>query len=294
MRFFPGCQPLWATFLCLSAIGLAVSLGCANSPYRYGGDLHTQNDVPLKPDEPQIERGRRAPVIDTVGWICGIPSKILMFDHRVDNHDISLDTESRIQEYLAYNDLDKVKVRVNEYDPLGEWRRLGENKSVGWPARYTLGSLSCLGYTVLPGRIFGGDHYNPYTNSIYLYSDVPAMAIYQGGHAKDFAHREYKGCYSLAYEIPLVDLWPHSIAAGDAMDYLKETTTTQGIKEGYRTLGPAYAINASSGLGSVGNVPLVLPAVLGGHLVGQFEAASYKEKVPPETLEAEKPRAATQ
>jgi hypothetical protein len=266
-----------------------ILLGCAHRPYRCGENLHTQDDVPLKPDESQIERGRKAPVIDTIGWVFGIPTKILMFNHRVDNHDVSPETERAMQEYLATNDLDKVKVRVNQYDPLGEWRRLGSNTSVGWPARYTLGTLSCVGYTILPGRVFGWDHYNPYTNSIYLYSDVPTLALYQGGHAKDFAQREYKGWYSLAYEIPLVNLWPNSIAADETMSYMQNSETTPEVKEGYRTVGPAFAINASRGLGSVGCVPVVLPAVLGGHLVGQVEAASYKEPIPPETTAAATP-----
>jgi hypothetical protein len=287
MRYLPGCQSFRSLIFILCASGLAVSVGCARLPYRYGQNLQTQDDVPLKPDEPQIERGRKAPVIDTVGWVFGIPAKILMFNHRIDNHDISPETEKEIQEYLANNSLDKVKVRINEYDPGGEWRRLGGNTSVGWPARYTLGTLSCLGYTIFPGRIFGWDHYNPYTNTIYLYSDVPAMALYQGGHAKDFAQREYKGWYSLAYDLPLVNLWPNSIAANDTVSYMQDTENAVEIKEGYRTVGPAYAINVSRGLGSVAGVPLVLPAVLGGHLVGQVEAASYKEKIPPEKLKPE-------
>jgi hypothetical protein len=267
------------------AFATVFSTGCARSPYRYGGNLRTQDDVALQAGESQIERGRKAPVIDTVGWVFGIPAKILMFNSRIDNHDVSPETEEKLQEYLANNDLDRVKVRVNEYDPLGEWKRLGGNKSVGWPARYTLGTLSCVGYTILPGRVFGGDHYNPYTNSISIYSDVPSVALYQGAHAKDFAQREYKGWYSVAYDLPFLNLWPNSIAANDTMDYLHETSATPEVKEGYRTVAPAFALNATSGLGSVGNVPVVLPAVLGGHLVGQVEAASYKEPIAPEASE---------
>jgi hypothetical protein len=91
-------------------------------------------------------------------------------------------TEGAIRQYLAVSGLDKVKVRVNQYDPAGEWQRLRDNHSVSGPVRYTIGTLSVVGCTVLPGRVFGGDHYNPYTNSVYLYSDVPAMAVYQGGY----------------------------------------------------------------------------------------------------------------
>jgi hypothetical protein len=28
--------------------------------------------------------------------------------------------------------------------------------------------------------VFGGDYFNPYTNSVYLYSDITAMAVYEG------------------------------------------------------------------------------------------------------------------
>jgi hypothetical protein len=287
-------EKLAARFWCfLGLMVLTISAGCARLPYRYGENLITQDDAALGPDETQFERGRRAPVIDTVGWIVGIPGKILMFDRHVSNHDVSPETEEKLQEYLAKNDLDKVKVRVNQYDPLGEWSRLGRNKSVGWPARYTLGTLSVACYTVFPGRIFGWDQYNPYTNTIYLYSDVPSMAVYEGGYAKDFAGREYKGWYSLAYEVPVVNLWHHGKASNDAMGYLQENASEQETKEGYRTIGPAYAINASRGLGSVANVPVVLPAVVAGHAVGQIKAASYEEKTPetpePQTADLQTP-----
>lgn len=42
---------------------------------------------------------------------------------------------------------------------------------MGWGWRYSIGMLSWLQYTLLPGRLFGGDHYNPYSNTISLYSD---------------------------------------------------------------------------------------------------------------------------
>jgi hypothetical protein len=232
----------------LGAIALLAAGGCAVPPYRYGGDYRTELDVPLKDGEAQVERGRRAPVIDAVGWVIGIPSKVVMLDHRVNNHDVSPETEAAIHEYLAANDPDKVKVRVNEYDPGGEWGRLVRNKSVGWPLRYTFGTLSCLGYTLLPGRVFGGDRYNPFTNTINIYSDVPALALYEGGHAKDFAQKEYKGLYAVAHGIPVVGMWHGAQASADAIGYLQANGTTEQIKEGYRSMRPAYAIDMSNSL----------------------------------------------
>ena len=49
------------------------------------------------------------------------------------------------------------------------WRRLVANKSVGWGWRYTLGTTLWLGETVFPGRLIGGDHYNPFTNTVNRY-----------------------------------------------------------------------------------------------------------------------------
>jgi hypothetical protein len=263
-------------------------VGCTAAPYRYCGDLHTERDTGIAPGECQVERGRRAPVLDTVGWVVGVPSKIIMLDHRVNNHSISPETETRIQEYLTCNGLDKVKVRVNEYDPWGEWKRLTHNESVGWPLRYTIGTLSVVGYTLLPGRVFGGDVYNPFTNTINLYSDVPAIAVYEGGYAKDYAQRQYKGLYAVAAAVPGVRIVCHDAhASGDALAYLQENGTPQEIKEGYRTVCPAYALNGSGPLAALTGVPLVLPAVAAGHVVGQVQAASVNDKDPREVPCAE-------
>ena len=235
--------------------------------------LHTECDGGLEPGECQIERGRRAPVLDAVGWVIGIPSKVLMLNHRVNNHQISPATETRIAAYLAANDLDKVKVRLNEYAPLAEWRRLVRNKSVGWPLRYTFGTLAVAEYTLLPGRVFGGDYYNPYTNSIYLYSDVPAIAVLAGGYSKDYAQHEYKGLYAAVYGVPGVGMFfQDARALREALAYFAENGTTAEVRSSLRTVYPAYAINASRPLGDIAGVPVVLPAVVAGQLVGQTRA----------------------
>jgi hypothetical protein len=265
----------------LWALSLVVAAGCATKPYQYCGTLRTENDAGIKPGESQVERGRRAPVLDTVGWVVGVPAKIIMLDRRVANHNVSVESETAMREYLAANGLDRVKVRLNEYDPGGEWRRLVENKSVAWPLRYTIGTFSVVGYTLLPGRVFGGDDYNPFTNTINLYSDVPGIALYEGGRAKDYAQREYKGLYALAYVVPGVGLvWHDARASSDAIAYLQQTGTPEQIKDGYRTVFPAYGIDAAQPLGSIGSVPLVLPAALAGHVVGQVKAASLDEPRP--------------
>ena len=191
-RLLSAIASRWKTLF--SALVLAGLLsGCVSPGYDYGSRAITENDLPLRDDKEQIERGRPIPIVDGIGWIVGIPSKVMLLSTRVDNHFVSHGTEQSLQEYLDANKLDRVKVRLNQYAPLDEWRRLRGNKSVapGW--QYTLGTLATLGYTVLPGRILGGDNYNPFTNTINLYSDHPAIALHEAGHAKDFSRRTYKG-----------------------------------------------------------------------------------------------------
>ena len=164
------------------------------------------------------------------------------------------------RDYLAVNGLDRVKVRINEYDPAGEWQRLKHNESVSWPVRYTLGTLSVVGYTLFPGRIFGGDRYNPYTDTINLYSDIPALAIFEGGYAKDFSTRDSRDLYAVEYGIPVVNLWHDSQAASDAFEYLQCRGSAEDVKEGYRAICPSFGASTRGVLPVVGAVPLALPA----------------------------------
>ena len=103
---------------------------------------------------------------------------------------------AEVATYAKVNELDGLCVRVNQYAPVDEWKRLTKNDRIspGW--RYTVGALSLVGYTLLPGRIIGVDNYNPYTNSVYVYSDVPALAMEAAAYAKDVKHRDLPGTYA--------------------------------------------------------------------------------------------------
>ena len=114
----------------------------------------TRNNLPselTRADESQIERRQPRPLIDGCGWLWGIPAKVVLWNAKVENHDISRETEQVLAEYLAANHLEEIKVRANQYRPLDDWKRLTRNKSVAWPWSYTIGTLSVLGETVFPG-----------------------------------------------------------------------------------------------------------------------------------------------
>lgn len=245
--------------------------GCSNLP-----------DSLLAEGEPQIEQGAPLPVIDCAGWIWGIPGKVLLWNCRVENHRISPETAGVLAGYLAANELDEVKVRLNQYHPLDDWRRLRRNTSVAWPLRYSVGTISVLGETLIPGRVFGADHYNPFTATIHLYSDLPSIALHEGAHAKDFARRKYPGLYAVAYLVPGVPLFHERIATRDVMAYVEDQHDPQLIREAYHVLYPAYGTYVGDALGHcfpglAG--PFYLAGVLGGHAAGRV-LASQRGTIP--------------
>ncbi|HMP88945.1 MAG TPA: hypothetical protein PJ991_02025 [Kiritimatiellia bacterium] len=262
-----------AVFLCA---------GCATVPYRHGVTyIDPRLDAQVPPD-PQIVRGKPYKWLDRSDWIWpgSWLGKLVLWDRRVDNHQIGEETEEIMRRYLEANQLTHVKVRLNAYHVGDEWRRLVANKSVGAGWRYTIGVLGWLHYTILPGRFFGGDHYNPYSNTVNLYSDIPAIALHEGGHAKDFAGRKWKGTYAFVYMIPFVNLYHEAQATSDALGYLLAEESTELQKEGYVIMYPAYGTYVGGGFGQivpVWNFWLYGAAVLGGHALGRIEAGKIAD-----------------
>ncbi len=266
----------------LGVAGLLLLLvqGCATVPYHYGARPDGAGSLALRPGEQQIERGKPNALIDGVGWVVGIPSKVLLWNIRMDNHAIGTNTEETLQTYLQRNSLTNVKVRLNQYAPGGEWSRLFRNKTVGWGWRYTLGVLSCAFYTILPQRIFGGDNYNDYTDTISIYSDVPAVALHEGGHAKDFAGRKWKGTYGFLYALPFVALYHEALATGDAVGYLRDQPDAEAEQRAYHVLYPAYGtyIGGSFSQYVAPYTWVYLAGVIPGHVVGRWKATTVDER----------------
>ncbi|MCA9086385.1 MAG: hypothetical protein KDA81_20145, partial [Planctomycetaceae bacterium] len=143
----------WLATVFSGVICLLNAAGCATTPYTFGAsNRYIESPQLAEITGPQFERGNPNVVLDSVGWVIGIPSKILLLDHRVDNHRVDRATEAEVAAYLEQNQLRTVKVRVNQYHPGDDWKRLVANKSVGAGWRYTLGALSVVGETLLPGR----------------------------------------------------------------------------------------------------------------------------------------------
>ncbi len=280
----PGSARRPVSLLLVAAIALS---GCASSPYYFGQNLEGPNTLLLREGEEQIERGRPNVVIDKLGsWVFGLPSKILLLNRKVDNHDISEETAEAIHEYLAANDLHNVKVRLNQYAPGDEWRRLFANRDVNPLWRFTVGTLTVLLYTLLPQRLLGGDNYNPFTNTISLYSDVRAIALHEGGHAKDFAPMTpfTKGLYATVRILPLVPLAQEAAATSDAIGYEKAIGAWEEQKDAYRILYPAYGTYVGGEISrwvaapSIGiGYAIQYGPVVPGHIVGWIASGRVEE-----------------
>ncbi len=235
-----------------------------HGPVRAAPELLAINNEP-------IEFGRPIPCLDTAGWIWGIPSKLLLWDRRIDRHKFSTNTIDTSLDYIETNGLAHVKVRMNQYAPIADFHRLKNNKTIAWPYRYTLGLLALGGEAILPGRLIGGDHYNPFTQTVHLYSDVPAIALHELAHAKDFSQRERVGLYSIAYGF--FPVWHESVASRDVMDFLYRRGDRDGIIEANRVLYPAYGTYVGSMMGGLAPnqaSPIYYGTVLAGHLNGRL------------------------
>ncbi|TWU00935.1 hypothetical protein Pla52n_43050 [Stieleria varia] len=224
----------------------------------------------LDASDPQVEIGRPNKVIDTVGNVIGIPTKLLFWNRRLEQHKISEETLLTATDYLENNGLPHVKLRANQYAPLEDWGRLRKNTTVSPWIRYTVGTLSVAQEAVFPGRVFGGDHFNPYTQTIHLYSDLPTVALHECAHAKDFTRREYQGLYSLAYGI--LPIWHETIATEDVYAYLETADDQRLLVEADRVLYPAYGSYIGNALGNVVpaySFPIYLGTIALGHANGR-------------------------
>ena len=237
-------------------------------------------------DQPQIEIGKPRPIIDRIGWVVGIPDKLLLWDRRIDRHKISEETILATACYLEDNHLPHVKVRANQYAPLKDWKRLTQNKTISWPTRYTFGAFSVAGEAILPGRIFGGDHFNPFTQTVHLYSDIPAIALHEAAHAKDFSRREHQDLYAAAYLF--LPIWHETIASEDVFAYLQDQGDREQIAEAHRILYPAYGTYVGSAVGGFGGsyaLPVYFAGVTAGHINGRMLARALPGPAVPAAIE---------
>lgn len=239
--------------------------GCATSVPYVGQGPH-----------PQITRGHPILPIDVLGNIFALPAKLILWNWKVDNHAISEETEAYLVRYMKAPDshTEGTHFSLNEYAPGRALKRLAANRKVAWPYRLLLGlPVTLITDVLLPGRVFAGllvgDSYNPYTDTVALYSNHPAIALHEAGHAHDFNQRRYKGTYAMVRLIPFVDLYQEFRATDDALRYLIETGDRPQEIAAYNILYPAYGTYVGGYFLFPGTS---LVGALGGHIWGRAKA----------------------
>ena len=271
------------SFRLLTVLFIISATACVSTPYEQPNTQVTHYNERAKPlwsdANPQIAIGKPNAVLDAADWYWpgSLLSKLILWDTKIDSHQVSEKTVNAIDQYLTENQLDAVKVRINQYAPRQEFKRLINNKAVGAGWRYSIGLLSWLNYTIFPGRFFGGDRYNPYTNTISIFSDLDVIGLHEGGHAKDSMKRKYPGTYGFLYGIPGVPLYSEAKASNDAISYARSTGNTDQEIRAYKKLYPAYGTYVGGIL--TGEVAGVALGALGGHIIGQIRAKKFSRTI---------------
>lgn len=285
-------QPPLVAILPVAMILLCTGCGFSRGPRTFHASIrdldHTvssaeKSELQRPPQSIEIVQGHPNKVVDSIGWVVGIPRRIVLWDRRVDNHRVQPETMAEVATYAKLNELDGICVRVNQYAPLDEWKRLTNNDRIspGW--RYTVGALSLVGYTLVPGRIIGVDNYNPYTNSVYVYSDVPALAIEAAAYAKDVRNRELPGTYAAVNALPVVSIWHETINTQDTLDYLQAHGTFEEQREGVAILYPNYGASVGGAFGSLFGFSGLFE--IGGAVVGHVSGWHKAAQVDPENID---------
>jgi len=144
--------------------------------------------------------------------------------------------------------------------------------------------LHDLCYTVAPGRIFRRDSFNPFTNTVSLYSDIPSLALEQAAYAKDVRQRTYPGTYAAVQDLPFVGLWHESLSKEDVFTYLDVYGTPQERREADYVLCPQMGAEIGGEIGGVLPEACFLPSLAGaavGHVVGRTRGERHLDQVQP-------------
>ena len=226
-----------------------------------------------------VQHGTPNELVDGVGWVLGIPTKLLLWDRRADNHDVSSGTVNDAAEVLALSEVDGVMIRVNQWDPAGEWKRLAKNERIGLGWRATVGAAYTIGYTLIPGRLVGGDWYNPFTDTVHVYSDVPALAMEQAAQAKDTHERSHPGLYSAVRLLPFVGLVHEARSKQAVYEHLEEHGTVEEQVEARKVLQPQMGMEVGGHAAMLvpqGDVVFAAGGAVIGHAVGRLQAAKIE------------------
>ena len=272
--------------VCVVAM-LVLSCGCATVPYHSTSAADYPGRHPRAKDEPDVVQGKPNRFLDASDWFWpgSLLSKLLLWNGKVDSHQISDETVEALVQFCKEHELGDAKICINAYSVRDEWHRTFSNTNIHPVWRYPFGFLAWAQYTIMPGRFFGGDNYNPFSNTINIYSDLKPVALHEAGHAQDFARQRLKGTYAFLYMIPFVNLYHEAVASSTALSYIETFKPLEEQKQACYLLYPAYATYVGGNIGDYVTSAVYWPVYLGsigvGHIVGRTAAALLPEERAP-------------
>jgi hypothetical protein len=267
----------------LWALAFFCSPGCVSSSYQYGR-FHPDQPDGFDVQPVAFEYGEPNKTLDRIGYVVGFPARLLTLNKNVNNHHLSPETLDKLRVYLEENDITDVYVVVDKYDPKDQWRRLRDNDRISPFWRYSVGAITCIGYTILPNRIFGGDRYNPFTNTLNLSSDVPAMVLAEAAYAKDIHSQRFPGFYaSIVNDLPILTVFRQTRATSDVVGYARIQGDWATEKQTYLVMYPQIGVGCIGPIGFY--VPVVGPfldlgGAVAGHVAGRTVALVEESRRP--------------
>ncbi len=217
--------------------------------------------------------GRPNWCLDGMQKIVELPSRVMLGGRLKADRLPSEETREVLTDYLQENELSDIPVLVNDYDPLGQWQRLRDNKMVspGW--KYTAGVVGLVNYTLFPGRVFARDTYSPFTNTLHVNTGRLSDSLHAAAYAKDIRTRKTPGTYAVVNSLPGVALWKTTIAVHDVVAYAQAKDSWQLESGVYRDQYPQVAVKTMAPVGlfmtPVGNVALAVSGGAVGYAVGR-------------------------
>ena len=193
-----------------------------------------------------VTRGKENKIVDALRSFFSWPAKLILWNRTVGSGELHEDAETAVKLALADGGSASTHISINEYNPKIIWQRTFQNDKSSILTKLTLGTMTALVYTVLPGRLLyaPGDHYNPFADTVVLYSDNLDIALHEAGHAVDFSEKQKNhigpGLYSLARFFFPIKLYQEAVATGKAFEFTAEHGTSEDVRSSYALLFPAF------------------------------------------------------
>ena len=206
---------------------LVVMPGCVSDAYHYG--ISRQELLPRLPLTPnRITVGGKHPNIDAIEQTVRYPGKVFQewFPSNDPDEQVPMDVRQlkvvqSASDYLDENGLKGVYIDVREYNPREQWNRLRSNTRVSPFWKYTGGTLYHAVYCVLPGRAFGYDQFNGFTNTLSINSLSSPSAVFQAGYVKKIYDQRYPGTYIAMNWLPIFPLFRDTSISNDVLTYAR-------------------------------------------------------------------------